>query len=364
MKTGRNDPCPCGSGKKYKKCCLPIDRQRRIDAFKIDPGDENEDEYFEDDIINYPDFFEENGPNILDQAFEKHISTLREEVSNKSIIHIWTPDCLREMHTEDILAKLEEINVHFDEGEFRKQGGEYILVDELVDEKYRSQPHTADRYDEDFIWCAINELWYRLMPDKFNLDMAFSAIHDGFDANEEMEPKKAIDLWNRAWMIIMSILPEEFTSIEIIDEKYGTPFDCDMIIWIDDYMTELANVEDLGEAILNQRIKVCNEFCERFPESANDMIPKMLLNEAESYGMLGDVRKAEKCFKELISKYPTWYQGYLSVGKYYCSRWESGKGEKDVETVKKILKDGIRRCKRDKKELIEMIKFLDQIDEE
>ncbi len=21
VKTGRNDPCPCGSGKKYKKCC-------------------------------------------------------------------------------------------------------------------------------------------------------------------------------------------------------------------------------------------------------------------------------------------------------------------------------------------------------
>jgi protein translocase subunit secA len=22
-KPGRNDPCPCGSGKKYKKCCWP-----------------------------------------------------------------------------------------------------------------------------------------------------------------------------------------------------------------------------------------------------------------------------------------------------------------------------------------------------
>jgi preprotein translocase subunit SecA len=21
-KVGRNDPCPCGSGKKYKKCCI------------------------------------------------------------------------------------------------------------------------------------------------------------------------------------------------------------------------------------------------------------------------------------------------------------------------------------------------------
>jgi preprotein translocase subunit SecA len=24
-KIGRNDPCPCGSGKKYKKCCLGKD---------------------------------------------------------------------------------------------------------------------------------------------------------------------------------------------------------------------------------------------------------------------------------------------------------------------------------------------------
>lgn len=27
MKAGRNDPCPCGSGKKYKKCCLTRDRE-------------------------------------------------------------------------------------------------------------------------------------------------------------------------------------------------------------------------------------------------------------------------------------------------------------------------------------------------
>ena len=29
-KVGRNDKCPCGSGKKYKQCCLPkeIERER------------------------------------------------------------------------------------------------------------------------------------------------------------------------------------------------------------------------------------------------------------------------------------------------------------------------------------------------
>jgi hypothetical protein len=27
---GRNDPCPCGSGKKYKRCCRPADEERAV----------------------------------------------------------------------------------------------------------------------------------------------------------------------------------------------------------------------------------------------------------------------------------------------------------------------------------------------
>jgi len=26
-KAGPNDPCPCGSGKKYKKCCMQKDKE-------------------------------------------------------------------------------------------------------------------------------------------------------------------------------------------------------------------------------------------------------------------------------------------------------------------------------------------------
>jgi tetratricopeptide (TPR) repeat protein len=32
-KTGRNDPCPCGSGKKYKHCCLEKDRAAEHEQF-------------------------------------------------------------------------------------------------------------------------------------------------------------------------------------------------------------------------------------------------------------------------------------------------------------------------------------------
>lgn len=36
-KTGRNDPCPCGSGKKFKKCCESKMIGGRFMATKVDP---------------------------------------------------------------------------------------------------------------------------------------------------------------------------------------------------------------------------------------------------------------------------------------------------------------------------------------
>lgn len=35
-KTGRNDPCPCGSGKKFKKCCESKMLGGRFMATKVD----------------------------------------------------------------------------------------------------------------------------------------------------------------------------------------------------------------------------------------------------------------------------------------------------------------------------------------
>ena len=39
-KIKRNDPCPCGSGKKYKKCCLPLHEESsaKQQAFSLTPG--------------------------------------------------------------------------------------------------------------------------------------------------------------------------------------------------------------------------------------------------------------------------------------------------------------------------------------
>jgi tetratricopeptide (TPR) repeat protein len=37
-KVGRNQPCPCGSGKKYKQCCLEVDEAARSAALPPRPA--------------------------------------------------------------------------------------------------------------------------------------------------------------------------------------------------------------------------------------------------------------------------------------------------------------------------------------
>ena len=66
---GRNDPCPCGSGKKYKKCCLPRDaaaRSRTVaEATAGEPGGGQEPE---------PQFTAELRPDLddaVDRLMEK-----------------------------------------------------------------------------------------------------------------------------------------------------------------------------------------------------------------------------------------------------------------------------------------------------
>ncbi len=55
-KIGRNDPCPCGSGKKYKKCCLPKEQQRSIASKRK----EKTDDFFEDLPAEPDGFRDEN----------------------------------------------------------------------------------------------------------------------------------------------------------------------------------------------------------------------------------------------------------------------------------------------------------------
>lgn len=66
MKTGRNEPCPCGSGKKYKKCCLPKEEEEEfLEAESFEPEDEG------------PEFLVPAGPSVAPLKSERTLEDLR-----------------------------------------------------------------------------------------------------------------------------------------------------------------------------------------------------------------------------------------------------------------------------------------------
>jgi len=67
MKVGRNDPCPCGSGKKYKKCCLAKDEAAAQQDYVQRAATQREvAQAF--DLPSFPEPTPPPQPNPLDQA--------------------------------------------------------------------------------------------------------------------------------------------------------------------------------------------------------------------------------------------------------------------------------------------------------
>lgn len=65
FKIPRNGPCPCGSGRKYRKCCLYKSKERNDIVLKINPN-------HEDDTISI-DLLKDHGePHIDDKFFRKN----------------------------------------------------------------------------------------------------------------------------------------------------------------------------------------------------------------------------------------------------------------------------------------------------
>jgi SEC-C motif len=83
-KAGRNDPCPCGSGKKYKRCCLPTDetaareRARQQGPFDADVFGDHE---FDGDVDGEEFFDIEDTASVLDTRTITHVSYMRGFVS-------------------------------------------------------------------------------------------------------------------------------------------------------------------------------------------------------------------------------------------------------------------------------------------
>lgn len=96
-KIGRNDPCPCGSGMKYKKCCLDLDKDGGMDKILPFPSVKpltppkslhllaQEKEGVGEGVINLPDQNQNQAKQIKSSTqASSFLETLKKEVEGKN----------------------------------------------------------------------------------------------------------------------------------------------------------------------------------------------------------------------------------------------------------------------------------------
>ena len=308
-KIGRNAPCPCGSGKKFKKCCI-------------------------DKVI----------PSVEEAPRDYHWSM--EEVEN--------------LTTKEIISKLRAFGVEFDEEQFQKDVKSFYSACELADHWEKKFTITVVRFDADFIWMASIVLWKRLAPDVINSEQLDELMQEGYDLLEADAKDKTVQccqLWLEVWNRLRYRFTNDMKSIEDTEKVFSGLQS--LYNWCQDFEMELNNAGFYDQFFYQKRIEYCREFYSLFPNSDERLIVNMKRAEAESYFSLGRVEEGDQAFKALIEEYPNNVWGYIGWGDMY-SLFNVPGMNKNLRKAEKIYQMALTTNSKEKKHVIDRIQSLNK----
>ncbi len=303
-KIGRNEPCPCGSGKKYKKCCI-------------------------DKVLETP-----------------------------RVTH-WRLEEINVLSTEKIIAKLRDFGVEFDEDEFLKDVEHFHSACELADDWQDRYTITAVRFDVDFIWMACIELWRRLAPDVVNTEHLDALMQVGYELtdNEGEDLTEGCDVWLQVWGHLKDRFAGDMTSIHDAEAVFSG-MRC-LTNWCQDLEEALHKAGKNDPAYYHKRLEYCTEFCSLFPDSERLIIINMKRAAAECYFSLGRIDEGDRAFERMANELPNSVWPYIGWGDMYCVFTEPGVAA-DKEKAKRIYQMGLAIDSYEKRYLLERLESLDE----
>jgi len=269
-KLGRNDPCYCGSGKKYKKCCLAKDEKVRFE--KVSAPTET--------------------PSIFN-----HLSY--EEVDAYS--------------TKEIIDTLRGYGIPFDKTVFLDDVETFYSAEGVSENWFDKYQLTISGRMEDFPWFAAWVLWERMAPsENLSMEQMHVKIQKGYNLWKEDDPVLACDEWLEVWERLKYRMKPEYKSLDYLNEQYRSTF------FIGNFVQDLEHMlyqaGRIDDVYFEKRITYCREFCRLFPEADELMFHNMRRAIADSYSMLKKYDLAEKEFEQLVADFPDNPWSYIGWG--------------------------------------------------
>ena len=275
VKRGRNDPCPCGSGKKFKKCCLGKSKEEVMQ--KLDAKRPNRPwSYSEVDLISTNDIM-----NYL------------------QLMGI-------EMSLEGFLQKLPKL----------------YSANDFSDLWYSQFDVQAAGWDKDFPWLAAWVLWNRLAPDGFMvMEEMNELIVNGQELIHDGRAPAGCDMWLRVWEGLKFRIQSGEFSLDRLENAYRNTFFVSN--FVQDLEEELRNAGKMNKQYYEKRICYCTEFCALLPNENVNILHNMRRAVIESYLGLERYEDAFRALDSLIQEYPENVWSYVEYGDTYFLENES-----------------------------------------
>ncbi|MFC3803678.1 SEC-C metal-binding domain-containing protein [Cohnella sp. GCM10012308] len=303
---GRNDACPCGSGKKYKKCCIPK---------------------YDKPIPAAP-------PPSL-RSLEK---VLAHKLNQKNR---WQPDAVERMSDDDILSQLSRMGITVDREGFLRDLQETMYSDRVAQVWQERIGAPVDSKDSIFPILAAKQFSKRWASDIISFDkleyLADRMIEYGSPQQEQERLVLQRTIWDR--LKTRFILQLGIRSWDELYERFPSFTD---FAWIlDDYSLTLRNAAVSLEvaqrmALLEERIALNREQEELFSDTEPGQRLTLRLEIAESYGLMDDFSRSDMEFEKIIADYPDSVWAYIHWGDLYI--------DSDRSKAVSIYNLGMERC--------------------
>jgi len=315
---GRNDPCPCGSGKKYKKCCLGKTVNETA-AFPAEPAEPR----FYPAVTSYctqAALEEALRPGGMVQIHPYVLIKLRDDprmldgVGPKvraGIQQMWRASRVARMTNEEIESRLGLIGVFsYDRADFIASAiGRQSAW--LIAEDWGSPLAGLSLAYQDFLGLAACELWRRFCPDHPSLEMIDDWVCEGYGLLHQQKPSQAMASWWKVWEALRPRLTPEMGNLNEAGEELFPRMSQCFSNWCVDFRLESRNasVDD----------KECGEIGVRFIREVLQALPQ----EETRSNLLGDLgellfhlqrdTEAEECCEKLFHDYPDQAIGYVTL---------------------------------------------------
>jgi len=341
MKTGRNAPCPCGSGKKYKKCCLDKDQQierkhpNQDDFIQPPPQESNRKIRQEDSGIRIRPYVM---AKMCDPT-EKHLQDLlvrRPDLDGKTMISV---SQIRSMPTEQIIKKLSEQGINYDQDRFIAMCEKKDSAWDVADMLWPKQAKSFAKDVSDVVCLAACILWEKLYDEKkltrVSVEMLDDWMENGYKQLDN-ERFKACRIWMRVWETFKNDYDLANRSIEEIDAQFNGSQSFSN--WCQDFEMELINVSIDSKEYAEIGVAYLNEFIACFADEDDMFVNQIKSSLGECYCRSGDQEAGEKVLRELIRQYPDKAYGYIGMEMALSIREMNGQAPAHEERLK-ILED-------------------------